>query len=318
LDGEVVVLDEAGRSQFQLLQNYRKTGAGRLMYCVFDLLFQDGRDLRDEPLRVRKQLLTSILKGIPNVTVNEFVEDREVDFLGAAVQHGLEGMITKDGESPYREGRRGPDWLKIKTHNRQEAVNARVESQDRPDYLVIDLDPVDVPFTQVIEAAVVVRKALEQAEITGLCKTSGKRGLHVFVPVAARYTHDEARQFAELVAQLVHRELPDITSLVRDPRQRRGRVYLDYLQNRRGQTLAAPYSVRPHPGATVSTPLEWREVRKGLDPGAFTMRNLARRLDRLGDLWEAVLGPGIDLAKSLDRLARKVQCHNEGRIARAM
>jgi bifunctional non-homologous end joining protein LigD len=127
----------------------------------------------------------------------------------------------------------------------------------------------------------------------------------VFVPLAARYSHDEARQFAEVVAQLVHAALPGTTSLVRDPRQRKGRVYLDYLQNRRGQTLVAPYSLRPVPGATVSTPLAWKEVGKKLGPTRFTMKTIQRRLERLGDLWRPVLGPGIDLTASLDRLAAK-------------
>ena len=133
--------------------------------------------------------------------------------------------------------------------------NARVESQDRPDYMVIDLDPVDVPFAPVIDTALAVRRVLERANVASVCTTSGKRGLHVFAPLAARYTHDEARQFAEVVAQLVHAQRPEVTSLVRDPRQRKGRVDIDYLQNRRGQTVVTPYSVRPHPGATISTPL---------------------------------------------------------------
>jgi bifunctional non-homologous end joining protein LigD len=182
--------------------------------------------------------------------------------------------------------------------------NARVESQDYPDYLVLDLDPMDVPFARVIETAVVVRKVFERAGAESVCKTSGKRGLHVFVPLGARYTHDEARQFAELVAQLAHAELPSTTSLVRDPRKRQKRIYLDYLQNRRGQTLVAPYSVRPNPGATVSTPLKWREVKKGLDPAKFTMKSMSRRLDRIGDLWKPVLGPGIDLSECLGRLLK--------------
>ena len=122
LDGEIVVLDEAGRSRFQLLQNYRKTGQGRLVYSVFDLLFLDGRDLHRESLRVRRQLLSDILTDLPNVILSEAVENRGVEFFRAAVKHGLEGIIAKNGESPYREGIRGPEWLKIKTHHRQEAV----------------------------------------------------------------------------------------------------------------------------------------------------------------------------------------------------
>jgi bifunctional non-homologous end joining protein LigD len=180
--------------------------------------------------------------------------------------------------------------------------NARVGLVEYPDYLILDLDPVDVPFARVVEAALAVRRALERAGAESACKTSGKRGLHVCVPLGARYDHDQARRFAEIIAQLVHRQLPDSTSLERRPALRQGRVYLDFLQNRRGQTLVAPYSVRPHPAATVSAPLRWTEVRRNLDPAKFTIQTMGRRLDRVGDLWQPVLGPGIDLTACLERL----------------
>src|SRR5882724_1147863 len=122
--------------------------------------------------------------------------------------------------------------------------------------------------------ALPARKTLERAGAASVCKTSGKRGLHVYVPLGARYDCDQARQFAEVVATLVQQQLPDSTSVVRSPALRQGRVYLDFLQNRRGQTLAAAYAVRPYPGATVSTPLQWREVKKGLDPARFTIRTV--------------------------------------------
>jgi bifunctional non-homologous end joining protein LigD len=169
---------------------------------------------------------------------------------------------------------------------------------------VIDLDPEDVPFARVIEAAQAVRRTLENAGASCLCKTSGKRGLHVYVPLGARYDYDQARQFAEIIANLVHANLPVATSVVRNPAKRQQRVYLDFLQNRRGQTLAAPYAVRPYPAATVSTPLKWAEVRQGLDPTKFTIRTMAKRLEKIGDLWEPILGPGIDLERCLDRLQR--------------
>jgi bifunctional non-homologous end joining protein LigD len=125
------------------------------------------------------------------------------------------------------------------------------------------------------------------------------------VPLAARYDYDQARQFAEIVAQMVHATLPETTSVVRNPAHRQQRLYLDYLQNRRGQTLAAPYSVRPAPGATVSAPLKWSEVKPGLDPTRFTMRTMKKRLDRVGDLWQPVLREGIDLRACLERLASR-------------
>jgi bifunctional non-homologous end joining protein LigD len=543
LDGEVVVVDLSGRSQFQLLQNYKKNGNGDLLYLVFDLLELDGRDLRARPLVERKKLLKKLVRRLPRVRYSDHVEANGTAFFRAAVDQGVEGVIGKDGTSTYQEGVRSGAWVKIKTRMRQEAViggftaprgrrvglgalvlgvyegdelvyightgggldtrgledltarlgkletkacpfrtrpktnapvrwvhpklvcevtfqewtadgrmrqpifvglredkparqvrrerptavvsespapqrrgttsrpaepaltnlnkvywpadgftkgdliayyrevapailpylrdrpmslhrhpdgivgksffqkdvsrrppppwvrtvtlpsdsagrityvvcddeptllylanlgcielnpwNARAAEPDRPDYLIIDLDPEAITFARVIEAAQAVHRLLDRAGAPTLCKTSGKRGLHVVVPLGGKYDHDQARQFAELVATMVHEKLPETTSLERSPARRQRRVYLDYLQNRKGQTLVAPYSVRPAPGAPVSTPLRWAEVRRGLDPTRFTMKTMARRLDRVGDLWKPVLGPAADVAACLRRL----------------
>jgi bifunctional non-homologous end joining protein LigD len=539
LDGEVVVLDKDGRSQFQLLQYYQKSGIGNLQYFVFDLLYLDGRDLRSLPLRERKALLAGVLKDVPNVRVSEHIEKRGIDFFRAAAKQGLEGIIGKDGNSPYREGTRNLDWVKIKTSQRQEAViggftaprgsraglgalvlgvyegdqlvyightgggldtqgledlrerldpliqkecpfekkpktnapvqwvkprlvcevrfqewtgdgrmrqpifvglredkparqvkrekelpaskvadkksgptptltsldkiywpddsytkgdlieyyrgiapvilpylrdrpmsmhrhpngidadsffqkdvskqpppewvetvvvpaddgkkrveyvlcqneetllylanlgciemnpwTSHVPTLDRPDFLVIDLDPEAITFEKVVEAALTLRKVLDKAEIECLCKTSGKRALHICVPLGAKYDHDVARQFAELLATQVNAVIPETTSLERRPVNRQRKVYLDYLQNRRGQTLAAPYSVRPAPGATVSTPLKWTEVKKSLDASRFTIRTILKRIEKVGDLWKPMDGRGVDLQQGLKKLTR--------------
>jgi bifunctional non-homologous end joining protein LigD len=131
-----------------------------------------------------------------------------------------------------------------------------------------------------------------------------KRGLHIYVPLGRKYRHEQAKMVGELVARLVHRQLPATTTLDPRPAQRQGRIYLDTTRNVRGQAVAAPYSVRPHPGATISTPLKWSEVGKGLDRSKFTIKTLPRRIDKLGDLWQNVLGPGIDLAAWLQRLEK--------------
>ncbi len=180
--------------------------------------------------------------------------------------------------------------------------NSRVQSPDRPDYAVIDLDPERVPFDGVVAAALAVRRVLERAGAEAFPKTSGKTGMHLYVPLGARYDYEQARLFAEIIANLVQRNLPESTSVLRNPSKRQQKVYLDFLQNNRGQTLAAPYSVRPVPGATVSTPLRWSEVRRGLDPTRFTIKTMVKRLDKIGDLWAAVLGEAIDLLKVIDRL----------------
>ena len=568
IDGEVVAVDDEGRSRFQLLQNYQKSGKGQLLYYVFDLLYLDGRDLRGLTLRRRKELLSKLIVGLPNVLLSEEIEDNGIAFFEAATERGLEGIIAKNAEGSYREGIRGPDWLKIKTHGRQEAViggyteprgkrehmgalilgvyededliyightgggfgakgleelwkrlqplvqakcpfkekpktnapahwvapelvcevsfqewtddgsmrqpifvglredkaalsvhretpkqvvmgkvaaetaksrkskgvlaassrqlkskkakavnvaasptlthldkiywpqegitkgelieyyreiapvilpylrdrpqslhrfpngidgksffqkdvsqqppppwvataavssgsrgnqieyllcqdepsllyivnlgcvevnpwNSRVGSLEEPDYVIIDLDPESVGFEKVIEAALAVRRVLEKAEIESVCKTSGKRGLHIFIPIGPGHTTDQATQFAEIVATLVHDKLPAFTSLVRSPSLRQGKVYLDFLQNSRGQTLAAAYSARPHPGATVSTPLLWKEVKKGLDPSKYTIKSIARRLEKMGDPWAPVLKGGNDLSTCLSRLRKE-------------
>ena len=553
LDGEIVAVDDQGRAQFQLLQNYQRTGRGDLVYYAFDLLYLDGRDLRDLPLIERKEALRRIVRDSPYIRFSDHIETQGISFFKSAVEAGLEGIIGKDSSSLYRDGTRSASWVKIKSRQRQEVViggftaprgsrvdlgalvlgvfeggklvyvghagggfndagladmrkrlerlivskspfekpprtNApvqwvepklvcevefqewtedgrlrqpifiglredkpatdvrrekpmsaasvtkrpsaakrgkaappsterdeipkltnldkvywpkdgytkgdlieyyravssfilphlrdrpmslhrhpdgtdgesffqkdvskrpppewvrtevidsdsrrdtltyivcddeptllylanlgcielnpwlsRVGSLDEPDFLVIDLDPEAIPFSRVVEAAIAVHKTLDRAGIDSVCKTSGKSGLHICVPLGAEYDYELARQFAELVASIVHRQLPKTTSLERSPSKRQKRVYLDYLQNSRGQTIAAPYSVRPAPGAPVSTPLRWREVRRGLDPSRFTIKNTLKRLDKVGDLWAPILADGVDLAEKLGRLSK--------------
>jgi bifunctional non-homologous end joining protein LigD len=560
LDGEVVVVDEAGISHFQLLQNYQKTGKGQLIYYVFDILYLDGHDLQGLPLIRRKELLEKCLGPNNGVRLSEHIEDNGVALFQAAKAHHLEGIVAKNGQSVYRQETRGRDWLKIKTHLRQEAViggfteprqirkhlgalilgvyedgeliyigrtgggfdakeladvrkkieplirrtspfrsrpksnapvhwvepefvcevsfqewtasgllrqpiflgfredkpaqevhretpeaasqglkrdknarnsarsaapgrnsvenasgaeprvrlthldkiywpdenyskgdlveyyrdvaplilpylrdrpeslhrhpdgidgksffqkdvsqnpppdwvetvqirsdsdgknviyivcqtqdsllymvnlgcielnpwNSRLGSLENPDYLVIDLDPEKISFAHVIETARTVRRVLEKVGVESVCKTSGKTGLHIYVPLGARYGYEQAKQFAEIVANVAQRDLPESTSVLRSPAKRQGRVYLDFLQNHRGQTLAAPYSVRPVSKAPVSTPLKWHEVTRALDPTKFTIRTIRKRIDKVGDLWEPVLGEGVDLEDCLNRLA---------------
>jgi bifunctional non-homologous end joining protein LigD len=174
---------------------------------------------------------------------------------------------------------------------------------DYADYVLLDLDPVDIDFVQVTEAAQAIHKLLDRVEVECVCKTSGKRGMHVYIPFGARYTHDQAKEFGHLIAQIVHRQVPAITSLVRLPTGRQQRVYLDFLQNGKGKTLATVYSARPYPGAMVSTPLKWSEVNKRLDPSKFTIRTVPGRLEKVGDIWAPVLGRGIDLQRTLERLS---------------
>jgi len=567
LDGEVVVVDKEGQPNLQLLQHYGKDPHGQLVYYVFDLLYLDGKNLRDRPLWRRKEMLKPLLRGHSPVLYCDHVEEKGKAFFEEVRRRGLEGIVGKRAASLYQTGRRGPNWVKIKTHRRQEAViagftqprgsrqhfgalvlgvyegdqfvcvghvgsgfdtatltdlyaklepliqkscpfkkppksstparwveprlvcdvdfaewtedghmrhmvflglrddkqprsvhretatpvselvvagetergapsaerpalsaqrsalsaskpaarketlpftftnldkvywpvegytkgdliayyrevapfilphlkdrplslhrhpngiegqsffqkdmsrqpppawvktvdidsgtrgapirymvcqdepsllylanlgsieincwNSRTQNLDRPDFVVIDLDPQDTPYAEVVEAAQVVRTLLDKAGAACFCKTSGKRGMHIYVPLGARYDYDHARRFAEIIALLVHRRLPQFTSVVRDPAKRRQLVYLDFLQNRRGQTMAGPYSVRPVRGATVSTPLLWKEVKKNLDPGKFTLQTIPRRLDKVGDIWAELLDHGANLVDCIEQL----------------
>lgn len=175
--------------------------------------------------------------------------------------------------------------------------NSTIHHPDKPDWMVIDLDPETSDFTQVVRTALTVREVLEELDTLGYCKTSGATGLHIYIPMAARYEYESVRLFGQLVAEKVHARLPEITTVNRSLNKRDHKIYIDYLQNRRGQTLAAPYSVRPMPGATVSTPLEWSEVTDKLSPSMFTIRNVLQRFEKKGDLWKQVLGTGADIEK---------------------
>ncbi|MFZ2804539.1 MAG: DNA ligase D [Patescibacteria group bacterium] len=530
-DGEVVALDAKGKPAFELLQEYQKTGKGRLVYEVFDLLYLDGRDLRGLPLLERKRLLKSILPNLSHVKYTDHVEKNGVALFTAAKRNGLEGVMAKDGQSTYQTGKRSGDWLKMKNVMEQEAViagyteprrgrkylgavilgvyrggefvyightgggsndamlrelktklskleqrsspfalppkpnapvhwvkptlvcevkfqewtsdgvmrqpiflglredksahdvvkeeprnaakqpfefthaekvfwpkekitkgdvlayyhgvakyilpylkdrpeslnrfpggieeehffqkdmpnapewartvklhsesenktinylvcddeqtlrymvqlgcieinpwNSRIKTISKPDYMIMDLDPEGVPFSAVVKTALAVKEVLDELGAKGYCKTSGGRGLHIYVPLAAKYSYEQARLFSQLVAQFVHEKVPELTSLERNPKKRTHAVYLDSPQNKEGATTVAAYCIRPRPGAMVSTPLRWNEVKIGLDPTKFTIKNTAQRLKKVGDLWKPVLGKGIDLKKCLDRAERK-------------
>lgn len=173
--------------------------------------------------------------------------------------------------------------------------NSTIKHLENPDYLVLDLDPEAISFDAVVDTALVIHALLEEKGIPNFCKTSGGTGLHVYVPLARKYDYSEARRFAMLIARLTHEQLPKITSLERNPSQRQKKVYLDTLQNTKGQLLVSPYSARGFPRAPVSTPLAWNEVKHGLDPKKFTIQNTLSRLEKKGDLFKGVLGRGKSL-----------------------
>lgn len=238
-----------------------------------------------------------------------------------------------DGESFYQKDVKGkaPDWLETfayhsETDSRDKEFlvatdeasllymaslgciemnpwSSTTKKPDYPDWCIIDLDPDKNPFDQVIETARVIYKLLESTGINSFCKTSGSTGIHIYIPLGAKYNYEESKEFARAIVTKVQKEIPKFTSIERPTASRKGKIYLDFLQNRPQATLAAPYSVRPKPGATVSMPLHWEELKKGLKMQDFTIRNSIARMMSEGDIFKPVLGKGIDMKKALKALS---------------
>jgi bifunctional non-homologous end joining protein LigD len=561
LDGEVVVEDENGKANFQLLQNYMKTGLGTLKYYVFDLLNLDGNDITELSLLDRKELLKILFNKyqFPNIFYSEHIFEKGIEQFELAVKNNNEGIIAKKADSTYLVNKRSNDWLKIKTSNQEEAViigvtkpknsrkyfgalllgqyygkrlqyigkcgtgftettlqelytklkllfaaesplsekialrdeiqwvkpkivcqvkfsewtedknlrhpvflglridkkasevfvpsnikntaqpkeeimetttkkktavksendydlkvaktvlhltnqnkiyfpkdgitkgeivqyynevsslilpylknrpesmnrfpngiagpsfyqkdvdidkipswlktkkifsesneadvnylicndketllymanlgcieinpwNSTTQHIDNPDWIVMDIDPDKDDFKEVVKTALAVKEVMDELETECLCKTSGASGLHIYIPLGAQYDYDSVKILAELIAKEVQARLPETTSLERSIKKRNHKIYVDYLQNRKGQTVAAPYSVRPKPGATVSTPLEWNEVNEKLHPSQFTIKNVLSRFEKKGDLWTPILSKGANIKKIIKKL----------------
>jgi bifunctional non-homologous end joining protein LigD len=168
---------------------------------------------------------------------------------------------------------------------------ARCDDVDRPDYLHFDLDPgPGVKFPRVLEAALVVRDALEALGMAPLVKTTGSKGMHLYVPIVRAPLQKQVWTFAKALAQTLAAKHPKLlTAVYRIADRPKGRVLVDYNQNAWGRTLASIYSVRPKPGATVSTPVRWEEVERGVAIEDFDISNVPRRVRTLGDLWKPLL-----------------------------
>ena len=186
--------------------------------------------------------------------------------------------------------------------------SSRAESPDNPDWCIIDLDPDNNPFEEVITAAQVTKAVLDDLNIPCYCKTSGSTGLHIYIPFSGNYTYEDSKEFARKIVKLVHAEIPSFTSIERLTEKRKGKLYLDFLQNRPQATVAAAYSLRPKPGAPISAPLNWDEVKKGLRIQDFNIFNMVSRVRETGDLFKPLLGKTINLPrvlKSIDSKMRK-------------
>jgi len=229
-----------------------------------------------------------------------------------------------------------PDWIRreaIDSEHRGEAINfvlaedeasllylanlgcidqnpwmSRMGSLDRPDFMLIDLDPVKCTYDRIVEAAVLVKRMLDELALQGFPKTTGGDGMHIYVPLENVYSYEQVRSFAEILARLAAGERPDLFTTPRSVEKReKGKVYFDYLQISEGKTISAPYVLRAFPGAPVSTPLRWTELASDLTPDKFTLANAVDRFGRVGDLFAPVLTLKQRLEPALEKLAARMK-----------
>lgn len=249
--------------------------------------------LKDRPLS---------LKRYPNGIAQDFFFQKEVSpsfpkWLRCEVADGIRYVIGEDRATLLFLVNLGcidhNPWM------------SRIGTIENPDYVLIDLDPHHCGYERIVEAAVLVRKKLDQAHLHSFPKTTGGDGMHIFVPLEPRYSYEQVRVFAQALASLVMRERPDLFTTPRAVAKReKGKVYFDWQQIAEGKTISAPYVVRAYPGAPVATPLEWREVTPKLRPEQFTIANVLHRFDRVGDLFQGVLTQPQSLEAALERLSR--------------
>lgn len=180
--------------------------------------------------------------------------------------------------------------------------SSRVGTLNNPDYIIFDLDPNEADIKKIVRTALALKEILDMLKVPAYVKTSGGKGIHVFIPVLPKYSYNQTREFSHLVSQMVLKKLPDIVSLERSPSNRKGKVYLDYLQNGKGKTMASIYSLRPREGANVSTPLDWDEINDKLKLSDFNIKTLPKRLEEKGNLWANFFDDAIDLKSILENL----------------
>ena len=236
--------------------------------------------LKDQPLTLQRW--PSGLSGhgfyqqnVPDAP--EWMRQQPVRHHGRIVQHAIVSEL------------RDLLWMANRSALTMHMWSSRTDALEQPDWVVFDLDPGGAEFADVLPLASSLREILEAAGLESHPKTSGKRGLHVLVPIERGPTHPEVVAWARAVMHVLGRMHPDLATTERRRKERNGRLYLDALQNGRGKTIVAPYSLRDTPEATFSAPLAWREVNRRLDPTRFTLATARKRLDKVGDLFAPVL-----------------------------
>ena len=251
-----------------------------------------------------------IMKRYPNGIRGKFFHQHDVDEVPDFVRTA--SLKVEDGGGhvvDYIVGDNLPTLLYMANLGAIERHpwHSRLRNLDRPDWFVFDLDPAEgTPYPTVCDLALGVKDVLERLGFESYAKTSGSRGMHIYVPIKPLYAYEEIAKFAERVATLVANEHPKIATVERALKNRKkGRIYLDHMQNARGKSVVAPYSVRPQPGATISAPLDWHEVEgKRISTQDFTIKSVPRRIADMGDIFKSVLSHRQRLDGALDELDR--------------
>jgi DNA ligase D len=253
--------------------------------------------LQDRPL---------ILKRFPNGITKDFFYQHDIDDAPEYIRTARI-KVTEGHQVDYIIG--GTLAALLYTANlgaiEQHPWHSRIHNLDHPDWIVFDLDPGEgVPYGTICEVALILKDTLEELSLGSYAKTSGSRGMHIYVPIKPTYEYEQVADIAEQVAEMVASEHPEIATTERSlKKRRRDQVYVDHMQNNRGKSIVAPYSVRPAEGATVSTPLGWSEVkRKKVTPHDFTIKNIVKRVERKGDLFASVLSDRQSLREAMRRL----------------
>jgi bifunctional non-homologous end joining protein LigD len=294
IDGEQVALTNLDKI-FWPQDGYTKGDLIRYYYEASKFILPY---LKDRPL---------IMKRYPNGIEGKFFHQHDVDEVPDFVCTVSLEVEDKGGHTvDYIVGDNLPTSLYMANLGAIERHpwHSRTSDLEHPDWLVFDLDPSEgISYSTICELALAVRKTLEQIELECYPKTSGSRGMHVYVPVKPVYGYEEIAKLAEQVATLVARENSDTSTVERSLKKRKkGQIYLDHMQNAKGKSVVAPYSVRPRAGATVSTPLDWKEVEaKKITPQDFTIKNLGERLAEKGDLFKSVLNNKQDLKDAIEK-----------------
>jgi DNA ligase D len=252
--------------------------------------------LKDRPL---------ILKRYPNGIIKPFFYQHDLkdapDFVRTKLIHSSEG----DVHYALADDIASLLYLVNLGTIAQNPFHSRVQDIHHPDYFIFDLDPEEgVAFKTVCKVALVVRSVLKAVGLVAYPKTSGSTGIHLFVPIKPEYSYKEIVVFAKEIARIAATRIPEIATIERMTRKRKKtQVYIDYLQNIEGKSVVSAYSVREKPGATVSAPLEWKELSGKLSMDSFTLTSMPARVKKKGDLFKVVLKKKQSLAAATKKLS---------------